>query len=93
MTLLNNLKIIITLNLKSYNEMLFRYLLTIKYNHFISNSTYHDAYTYSHCERIYHSTINKNLRFNCAIRKDLNQCRKLYKIRIITETASSLYLS
>jgi len=46
--------------------------------------------TTSPCGRIYHPTINKELRLNCPIPRDSNEWTRLYKIRTITERTNHI---
>ena len=46
--------------------------------------------TSSPCGRIYHPTINKDLRLNCPVPRNTEKCTNLYKIRTITERTNNI---
>jgi hypothetical protein len=49
-----------------------------------------DPCTPSPCGRIYHPTINKELRLNCPIPRNSDEWTRLYKIRTITERTNNI---
>jgi len=50
-----------------------------------------DPCTPSPCRRIYHPTINKELRLNCPIPRNSDEWTRLYKIGTITERTNNIF--